>query len=129
MNKIKVERVKKLIAALRSGKYKQTVSQLKDHEDDAYCCLGVACDISGLSKWEKFEIQGVKNIPVYFGEDGNLPKQVKEYYGFRDKLGSFLEKGVEESLTTLNDQGKTFKQIAQKIEYCLNHPETEMFVR
>jgi hypothetical protein len=84
-----------------------------------------------LSKWEiiGIEIQGVKDIPSYFKEEVSLPKQVKEYYGFRNDVGSFFEKGGEESLTILNDQGKTFKQIAQKIEHCLNHPETEMFVR
>lgn len=34
------EAVAKLVAALRSGKYKQTDGALKD--GDGYCCLGVA---------------------------------------------------------------------------------------
>lgn len=36
------------VAALRSGKYKQGRTTLKNR-DSEFCCLGVLCDISGLS--------------------------------------------------------------------------------
>lgn len=39
-----IENQKKLVAALRSGKYKQGKEMLRPSEDE-YCCLGVACDI------------------------------------------------------------------------------------
>ena len=35
----------KWLAALRSGKYKQTDGTLYNPEDDGYCCLGVACRV------------------------------------------------------------------------------------
>lgn len=40
----------KWIAALRSGKYQQTFSELKS-ADGGFCCLGVLCDISGVGRW------------------------------------------------------------------------------
>jgi hypothetical protein len=41
----------KWITALRSGKYKQGIpGRLK--EVTGYCCLGVACAISGTEKWD-----------------------------------------------------------------------------
>ena len=43
------ERVAALVAALRSGRYEQGHNRLKD-EYGGYCCLGVACDISGLGQ-------------------------------------------------------------------------------
>lgn len=39
----------KWIVALRSGKYRQGLRQLRN--GDAFCCLGVACDISDLGAW------------------------------------------------------------------------------
>lgn len=41
----------KWIVALRSGKYRQGLRQLR--MNGAYCCLGVACDISGLGEWRQ----------------------------------------------------------------------------
>ena len=48
MTKVQKARVQKLVDALRSRKYKQGVGRLRI--DDKFCCLGVACDISGLGK-------------------------------------------------------------------------------
>lgn len=42
----------KWIEALRSGKYKQGRLKLRD-KTDCFCCLGVLCDISGVSEWEE----------------------------------------------------------------------------
>ena len=44
------ENREKWLEALRSGKYKQALSTLKNNEA-AYCCLGIACEISGLGEW------------------------------------------------------------------------------
>jgi hypothetical protein len=38
-----------LVAALRSGRYKQIRGSLK--RGDCFCADGVACDISGLGEW------------------------------------------------------------------------------
>lgn len=55
MKAIHKTRIRKWIAALRSGTYKQGMGQLKN--GDAYCCLGVACDlyrkVTRKGRWEK----------------------------------------------------------------------------
>ena len=45
----KREHRRELAAALRSGKYRQTRGRLRDSK--GFCCLGVACEISGVGKW------------------------------------------------------------------------------
>lgn len=42
----------KWIVALRSGKYEQGHRRL--HRDGKFCCLGVACDVSGLGQWKPY---------------------------------------------------------------------------
>ena len=37
------------LVALESGEYKQGRGRLRD--DNGFCCLGVACDLSGLGEW------------------------------------------------------------------------------
>lgn len=46
----KTDFLRKLVAALRSGKYKRCDGQLRDGEDGdySYCCLGVAAELAGL---------------------------------------------------------------------------------
>lgn len=46
MKKLPVEFKEKWVAALRSGEYKQGTGYLKN--GNCYCCLGVACVISGI---------------------------------------------------------------------------------
>jgi len=53
----------KWIEALRSGKYKQGRLTLRTR-NDCYCCLGVLCDVSNISKWE---VNG-----AYYSYDGAL---------------------------------------------------------
>lgn len=43
------ENIRKWVEALRSGKFQQTNGALRDL--DGYCCLGVACEVSGLGYW------------------------------------------------------------------------------
>lgn len=47
---------RKLVDALKSGKYAKTKNILKDNETNAYCCLGVKCDLDGYFK--RYEIHG-----------------------------------------------------------------------
>lgn len=44
--------VKKWVAALRSGKYKQGKGVLRSEKGN-YCCLGVLCDIVNPKGWNK----------------------------------------------------------------------------
>lgn len=49
MAKVNEVNMAKWIVALRSGKYRQAFRAL--HTPNGFCCMGVACDISGLGEW------------------------------------------------------------------------------
>src|SRR3990167_8465561 len=71
-------RVRRLVTALRSGKYKRGKGQLRD--DDKFCCLGVACDISGVGEW-----QGDAYVVKKWGAGfATLPGPVAKYFGFNE---------------------------------------------
>ena len=114
------ERRELLIEKLRSDEYTQTKGILRDCK--GFCCLGVACDISGLSNWKKKTEDNTDSIFyfMYQGDTEGLPKKVQEYYGFASNNGNFTIKRehgyISTSLAYLNDQGKTFKEIADIIE-------------
>ncbi len=84
---------------MRSGKYKQGKDTLKNN-DGLYCCLGVLCSITKMKNWN--------------GEN-ELPYHVLEKLEMKHSAGLF---GVGKSrcLASLNDNGKTFEEIADIIE-------------
>lgn len=95
-----------LVAALRSGKYEQARMALRNA--NGFCCLGVACDVSGLDQWKPCG----SNFK-YFGDDCALPDPVRDYYGFANNVGQY-EDG---SLMSHNDNDwLNFEEIAQVIE-------------
>jgi len=108
----------KLVESLLSNKYKQITGQLRTPE--GHCCLGVACDISGLGHWN----------PNYTSEyitagDGRpdsdesvLPRTVRLALGWSMESGLVAVRdrdGLMPSLADLNDIGFTFPQIADLI--------------
>ena len=97
------------VKALRSGKYKQGRGALRT--GDMYCCLGVACELAG-AKTEK-----PNDLTVPYGYDGiffTLPVSVQEWLGVKTGTGVY---GKEEyDLSSDNDGGKTFEEIADIIE-------------
>ena len=101
-------RVRRLVTALRSGKYKRGKGQLRD--DDKFCCLGVACDISGVGEW-----QGDAYVVKKWGAGfATLPGPVAKYFGFNEN-DPFLTDGTRAS--TVNDAWKkSFKVIADMFE-------------
>lgn len=104
---------RKWIKALRSGKYIQGDSALKTTSEDEYfeseekvtkyCCLGVACVISGAriieSAYPGF-IDGFRSVR-------GMRKVPKLLHG---------SSGIPEKLANLNDQGNSFERIALWIE-------------
>ena len=111
------------VEALRSGEYNQGQNALceKDIEGTLkYCCLGVACKISGLG-----EFVPVPNLPhppsvfTFVTKDEQpqysvLPKLVKEWLGLCAYDGSYQDNNT--SLIDLNDEGASFNEIANIIE-------------
>ena len=94
-----------LVKALRSGEYQQTRNQLR--KDDSFCCLGVACDISGLGNWSE-SVYGKTKVFIYAENSGVMPSFVMDFYGFTHK-GAII-------LSNMNDSGSSFEEISVVIE-------------
>lgn len=105
------ERVAALVAALRSGEYKQDRGYLRTKR--GYCCLGVACDlyskIPGNPAWEV-----EMGLYSYDSHVGVLPYDVADHFGMPCELG-FIIGGVV-TLADMNDGGASFAEIADAIE-------------
>lgn len=110
------------IERLRSGRDQQGIGSL--NRGNKLCCLGVLCEIAVE--------QGVFPTPLdqgglkFYGEGTDLncsmlPKPVQQwsgvtshgYYGERTNADGWLHR---DALTSDNDSGKTFAQIADIIE-------------
>lgn len=99
------------IAALLSG-IRQATGKLR--RDDGYCCLGVLCEILKDrvgGSWEAPSPNAYSNGSVFTlnneGADSYLPVSVRQLAG--------LDSGEEVNLALMNDGGKSFKEIAEKV--------------
>ena len=100
----------KWIEALRSGKYKQGKSRLKN-ADETMCCLGVLCDLMN-GEWAKTKVNGNPAFTYYYGT---------EAIGDTLSLGIAREVGLEckdrVKVAQMNDnENKTFAEIADWIQ-------------
>jgi hypothetical protein len=106
------ERKAELVAALRSGDYKQGKTYLK--KGDEFCCLGVACDLyakKGYGNWIG------NNVGFFLARSGSLPDDVQKYYGFTQGLGDDVTiRGTVNPLAFHNDSEVPFAEIADAIE-------------
>ena len=105
------------IKELRSGNYKQGNRRLRD--ENRHCCLGVLCDI--VKKRADVSLITKSVAEQALSEDGVLPGEVCELLGTDSNpvlhaISTRDHKHVHESLTSLNDDGLTFPQIADMIE-------------
>ena len=104
--------------ALESGKYKQCTSVLS--RNGRYCCLGVLCELYCEN------VKNIKQIIITDYEDGPrtsvqygqytqiLGSEVMNWVGLRGNSGNSVS--TEDHLSDLNDNGTTFKEIAQIIK-------------
>lgn len=96
MTKLNRELLKRWVAALRSGDYKQGRGHLHSRWDDTYCCLGVLREIEP-------SISQNKHDPNTLDENS-----LQEHMGCRFPQGELIN---------MNDGlGKTFPEIADFIE-------------
>lgn len=112
---MKKEIADKWVVALRSGKYQQATKTLRNSEQ-SFCCLGVLCDISGIGTW-KDNVSNYRYVPFDKAEDWQssfLPYRVQDWAGMARRDGT--RTNGEPALSYLNDQGKTFEEIAEIIE-------------
>ncbi len=99
------------VKALRSGRYRQHRGKLRSRTG-SMCCLGVLCEISKLSSWDKEN--------NYAGSSELLPSKVEAWADMISMHGA-LPKGsvgvkANVNLADLNDSRYTFKQLADVIE-------------
>lgn len=124
----------KLADALESGKYEQTTDRLchiKPDGSKAFCCLGVACELSGIRKRTSsidltYLSKPVQGSQFVYGNSaiGDLPKSLVKKYAFHNSEGfrrdnediKFPNRSASyRSLAHANDCGVTFKEIADYI--------------
>lgn len=124
------------LTALRSGDYKQTQGCLRD--DTGYCCLGVLTDlwVKGSSvEWHPKPFGTAFSIatPGWGAESSVTPRGVMSWSDLTNSTGTTLLGAVTYhaategettdnfyvTLSDLNDNGFTFEQIADVIEYAL----------
>lgn len=96
----------KWVDALRSGKYKQGIGQLR--RGDTFCCLGVACDIAREDLKEEWRGED------FDGNDLILPTSVQMWLGMENRSGFIASIGSK--LAAMNDRGTSFAEIANLIE-------------
>lgn len=112
------------IAALRSGKYKQTTGVLC--REGAYCCLGVLCELAiedGIPMEKIAQMAyGSTGADSEFYEFEVLPAIVRTWAGMATSVGGYgtdADMDIIQNTHTLayrNDRGATFKEIADLIE-------------
>ena len=119
---------KKWVKALRSGKYKQGETYLKqfnyDNEQPRHCCLGVLCELyndSMRKNHKKTLSTKVRNklttdCVAFNNKEGELPPVVMKWADIIDPIGRYIIIDEFGSLADMNDCGKTFKTIANFIE-------------
>ena len=116
---MKPEIKQRWVEALRSGNYEQAHGCLYKPHDEAYCCLGVLTDLAIA------EGAVPHNWARYAGM-GSLPSDVRDWAGLehndptvsKEPGDTVVAKGQpgKRFLSGLNDEGKTFAQIADLIE-------------
>jgi len=139
------ENAKRWVEELRSGKWLQAQKALRktDFEGPArFCCLGVACELSGLGTWDGTTFQDQQQAVVkarkltdttcptcseLTWEDGSdcecnarseefTSPMVQAWLGLTSEDGELVLDGKTTSLAQLNDAGKSFAEIADIIE-------------
>jgi hypothetical protein len=129
--KLDPEAKRQWLEALRDPDRKQARGMLNDGR--GMCCLGVACDISGLGDWEGFG-EAWYRPGMGNAEDKGLPVEVAAWLGvptdpnfhpenpripglvIKD-FGTYVDSDGTITLAQLNDSGFTFAQIADVIDY------------
>ena len=128
----------KWIKALRSNKYKQGKMALRTktrHGTVRHCCLGVLCDLYNKDHKRKLKIKKTNDpkdqgeidpsttVFTIGGDPWALPEVVRNWAGIKDKEGMFFDTDPVNvnrwscnSLSEMNDEGASFKEIAQFIE-------------
>jgi hypothetical protein len=112
----------KWLDALRSGEYKQSEGLLRSDTDE-YCCLGILCQIAadeGVISQPTLNTDEYSDRYMYSDGDNRnsmyLSEKVAKWAGLDNLTGYVISKNGAISLSSMNDEGKPFDQIADVIE-------------
>ncbi len=109
---------RKWIAALRSGKYKQTAGSLCRTDNKgkpaAYCCLGVLCEV--IHKHDQSVEPDVVNNNAAFYIDNKTGRSLHSSLDQQLRHRIDMKKLDHDCLLAMNDSGKDFKYIATYIK-------------
>lgn len=98
--------VKKIwLEALKSGEYKKGVDRLRS-EDNAFCCLGVLCNLHAIAHPE-FASEQVDKL-MYDSNSATLGWNVERWSGVEDS--------AQWALACINDSSDSFEPVIQFIE-------------
>jgi hypothetical protein len=130
VQKMKPEVKALVVAALRSGEFKQTQATLR--RGDGFCCLGVICEIyrreTGNGLWVPLDapVPGDEDRLAFIADTQHsirervfLPTEVAEWCGFDTDEPYHSDPVVNGFSTTaadMNDSGNTFLEIAAVIK-------------
>lgn len=106
------------IEALRSNQYQQGREYL--HNQDSFCCLGVACAIFPDQAGQALPDPDDPLIYEYNGNASTAPLGIVDHLGLFGYCGESRDCKQNEKLTALNDKGHTFLEIADLLTA---HPE------
>lgn len=103
------------IEALQSGQYQQGFKLLRT-DKNSFCCLGVLCELHRKEHKKRWGVNGLKQYS-YMGTAVALPKEVLKWAEL-DLNYKFvlIQDDVYNSLANINDEGKSFEEIAKIIE-------------
>lgn len=120
---VNTDNVRKWVDALRSGEYDQTSGGLRRVDADGnatgFCCLGVACEISGLGRWSD---NGMSYVADEYRSASYMPGPVRDWLGLDsdDPLLNdvkYDDTPFTASASELNDTyDRSFGDIADAIE-------------
>ena len=108
---------RKWVAALRSGKYRQTASHLYvGYGGGGFCCLGVMCALRG-AKLNEMDQVGLPGELPNFNELFNIDSDHVDFFSGGGEAWQVPYCGEMVYLSELNDNHRlSFKQIANIIE-------------
>lgn len=101
------------VEALRSGQYKQGQGCLK--QNDAYCCLGVLCELHR----QDFPGKGWQRKNQHGGQFSYISRDAVNYPPEEMSAWTGLNPSVYDLLADANDSGADFPTIASLIEEML----------
>lgn len=126
------------LSALRSGDYTQDTRYLATQNSDGgfdYCCLGVLCDLAVregaidspvvVDYWKRgkdslmvqaFKLDEESLATGDILEARVLPPKVQEWAGLKSDSPGFVSRDEVHCLAELNDNGRSFSDIADLIE-------------